>query len=287
MTLTGYPPPPGFLEGGGFLTSIPGLGSNQLSVHEERFPSVTGAPAGLTYQIATQLDNLNHIGAGVFLYNGIRGPDILRAHGTTKLGSEHMGPIVTRGVLVDILGLKLARRDRSALGPDAPNGRPVLRSNYRITIDDIEDALEMAGIRRIEPGDAVLFRTGWNQLLQGRTSAGITRWSGAEGLPGIYVAEGRFLGERRPALVASDTWALEVLGSPDNVPGTAFPVHQDLIMRYGVRIGESVVLDELAKDRVYECVYMVTPQFAEGATCGNTPPAALGQPRRGRHDKDD
>jgi hypothetical protein len=54
-----------------------------------------------------------------------------------------------------------------------------------------------------------------------------------------------------------------------------------------VRIGESVVLDELAKDRVYECVYMVTPQFAEGATCGNTPPAALGQPRRGRHDDDD
>jgi hypothetical protein len=42
-----------------------------------------------------------------------------------------------------------------------------------------------------------------------------------------------------------------------------------------VRIGESVVLDELAQDRAYECVYMVTPQFAEGATCGNTPPAAL------------
>jgi len=286
MTLTGYPPPPGFLEGGGYLTSIPGLGSNQLSVHEERFPSITGAPAGLTYQIGTQLDNLNHIGAGVFLYNGIRGPDILRAQGTSKLGNEHMGPIVTRGVLLDILGLKLAHRDRSALGPDAPNGKPVLRSNYRITIEDIHDALEMAGIRRIEPGDAVLFRTGWNQLLQGRTPAGITRWSGAEGLPGIYVAEGRFLGERRPAIVASDTWALEVLGSPDNVPGTAFPVHQDLIMRYGVRIGESVVLDELAKDRVYECVYMVTPQFAEGATCGNTPPAALGQPRQRRHDHD-
>jgi len=286
MTLTGYPPPPGFLAGGGFLTSIPGLGSNQLSVHEERFPAVPGAPAGLTYQIGTQLDNLNHIGAGVFLYNGIRGPDILQAHGTAKLGSEHMGPIVTRGVLLDILGLKLARRDRDALGAPAPNGKPVLRSNYRITLEDIHDALEWAGIRRIEPGDAVLFRTGWNQLLQGRTPAGIARWSGAEGLPGIYVAEGHFLGQCRPALVASDTWALEVLGSPDNVPGTAFPVHQDLIMRYGVRIGESVVLDELAQDRAYECVYMVTPQFAEGATCGNTPPAALAQPRR-RHDRDD
>jgi hypothetical protein len=280
MTLTGYPPPPGFLAGGGYLTQIPGLGSNQLSVHEERFPSTTGAPAGLTYQIGTQLDNLNHIGAGVFLYNGFRGPDVLTAQGTSKLGNEHMGPIVTRGVVLDVLGLKLARGDAGALGPNAPNGKPVLRSNYRITLEDIHDAMEMAGIRRIQPGDAVLFRTGWNQLLQGRTPEGIARWSGAEGLPGIYVAEGNFLGHRRPALVASDTWALEVLGSPDNVPGTAFPVHQDLIMRYGVRIGESVVLDELVKDRVYECVYMVTPQFAEGATCGSTPPAALAQPRR-------
>jgi hypothetical protein len=93
------------------------------------------------------------------------------------------------------------------------------------------------------------------------------------------VAEGRFLGSRRPAIVASDTWALEVLGSPDNVPGTAFPVHQDLLMRYGVRIGESVVTDELVADRVFECVYIVTPQFVEGSTCGNTPPAALAEPR--------
>lgn len=32
--------------------------------------------------------------------------------------------------------------------------------------------------------------------------------------------------------------------------------------------------------QVYEFVFVVTPQFAEGATAGNTPPAALGQPRR-------
>jgi hypothetical protein len=51
-------------------------------------------------------------------------------------------------------------------------------------------------------------------------------------------------------------------------------------MRYGVRIGESVVVDELVADGVYECVYIVTPQFVEGSTCGNTPPVALATPRR-------
>jgi hypothetical protein len=281
MTVTGYTPPPTFEADGGFITSLTPIGSNKVSVHEERFPTIPDlAPAGATYQIATQLDNLNHVGAAEFFYNGHRGPDFLTAFGTTRLGGEHMGPIVTRGVVLDILGLKIAQGEASALGPPAPNGKPVLTANYRITLEDIHDAMELGRIDSIEPGDVVLFRTGWNQLLQGRTPAGIARWNGAGGLPGLYVREARFLGSRRPAVVASDTWALEVLGSPDNVPGTAFPAHQELLMRFGVRIGESVVVDELVEDGVYQCVYMVTPQFVEGSTCGNTPPAALGQPRR-------
>jgi kynurenine formamidase len=143
--------------------------------------------------------------------------------------------------------------------------------------------MELGDIRDILPGDAVMIRTGWNQLLKRvnrqTNPSDIARWSASRGMPGIYIAEGQFLLTRRPALVASDTWALEVLGSPSNIPGTAFPVHQDLIMRGGIRIGESVSLDGLADDGVYEFVYMVTPQFAEGATCANTAPAALGQPR--------
>jgi hypothetical protein len=46
-------------------------------------------------------------------------------------------------------------------------------------------------------------------------------------------------------------------------------------MRNGIRIGESYVTDGPANDRVYEFVFAVTPQYAEGATCGNTPPLAL------------
>ena len=49
-------------------------------------------------------------------------------------------------------------------------------------------------------------------------------------------------------------------------------------MRHGIRIGESLVLDGLTADQVHECAYVVTPQYAQGATAGNTPPAALAQP---------
>src|SRR5687768_7854905 len=59
MTVTGYTPPPDFVANGGYVTSLAPIGSNKVSVHEERFPSLPLAPAGSTYQIATQLDNLN------------------------------------------------------------------------------------------------------------------------------------------------------------------------------------------------------------------------------------
>jgi hypothetical protein len=280
MTLTGFVPPANFEANGGYVTSLAPIGSNQVSVHEERFPSLPEAPAGSSYQMGTQLDNLNHVGAAEFFYNGNRGPDFLTAFGTTRLGGEHMGPIATRGVILDILGLKIAQHATEALGAAAPNGSPVLRGNYRITLEDIHDAMHLGRISSIEPGDVVIFRTGWNQLLDGRTPEGLARWAASEGVPGPYLREARFLGSRRCACVASDTWSMEVLGSPDNVPGTAFPVHQDLLMRYGVRIGESVVVDKLVADGVYECVYIVTPQFVEGSTCGNTPPVALANPRR-------
>lgn len=285
LTMAGYTPTPQFEAEGGIVHPFGALGSNQLSLHEERFAceqSPGYPPLSTTYQIATQLDNLNHIGYREFFYNGFRGPDIARGYGTAALGAENMGPIVTRGLLLDVLGLKLARGARADLTA-ASNGRPLLRENYRITLQDLYDAMEFGGIRDILPGDAVMIRTGWNQLLKRvnrqTNPSDIARWSGSAGLPGIYLAEGQFLLTRRPAVVASDTWALEVLGSPSNINGTAFPVHQDLLMRGGVRIGESVSLDGLADDRVYEFVYMVTPQFAEGATCGNSAPAALGQPR--------
>jgi hypothetical protein len=53
----------------------------------------------------------------------------------------------------------------------------------------------------------------------------------------------------------------------------------ELITHHGIRIGEAIVTDQLAEDRVYEFVYIVTPQLALGATAGSAPPCALGQPR--------
>ncbi|MGH9005383.1 MAG: cyclase family protein, partial [Acidimicrobiia bacterium] len=292
LTVLGYQPRDGFA---GVLVSPNGVASNVFALHEERFKVPdellqANMPYTGTYQIGTQLDNLNHVGVGDVFYGGHRGPDIAEAWGTNRLGAEHMGPIVTRGVVLDILGLKQEQGDSAALS-QAGNGKPLLADGYRITVEDIEAALRRERITSIEAGDVVLFRTGWNQLVEPRDPNNVDHplVSGdpshpahadhrryLAGEPGIYLREARYLAARRPALIGSDNWALELL---PGVNSAVFgPVHQELIVHHGIRIGEGIITDGLVADGVYEFVYIVTPQYALGATAGNTPPAALAQP---------
>jgi Putative cyclase len=167
---------------------------------------------------------------------------------------------------------------------------PLGPATYRITLEDLETAMRRARIKTIERGDVVLIRTGWNQLLEPHDPTsphapddpthpghpGHQTYLRSE--PGIYLREARWLASHRPAIVGADSWALEVAGDPVVGPNV-FPVHQELITHFGIRIGEAIVTDRVAEDRVFEFVYIVTPQFAFGATAGNTPPCALGQPR--------
>jgi kynurenine formamidase len=261
----------------GILQSPTPAGPNLASFHEERFPH------GGTYQIATQLDNLGHVGVGETYYNGFRGPDIATPRGLTRLGNENLGPIVTRGVVYDIVGLKLAQGARSDLFRSPVNNEWVLRDTYRVTLDDMRAALRRQGVRREPgPGDVALFRTGWTHLLN---RAGFdnpadphnTRYITGE--PGIFLREARYLASRRVAVVASDTWGLEIT-DPAVTGGNFFPVHQVLLTQHGIRIGEGVRSDPLVDDGIFEFVYLITPQFHAGSTAGNTPPAALAIPRR-------
>ena len=59
-----------------------------------------------------------------------------------------------------------------------------------------------------------------------------------------------------------------------------FPCHQELLGKYGVRIGEGFVTDAAIADNVYEGVLIITPQNTPGGTAGSTPPVLLGQPGR-------
>jgi hypothetical protein len=268
LYVAGVQAPQEFVDGGGIQSSTTEpLGANQLTAMEERFAE------NFTFQIATQIDGLPHIGVGETYYNGFNIFDLLAPTGATALGNENMGPICTRAVILDIVGMKVAAGATDSFF-EAPNGEPVLMPNYRITIDDIEHAMYRQRIRRdLRPGDVPIFHTGWTHLARPAPED----YLAAE--PGIYLAEARYFADKRVAIVASDTWGLEVL-DPTLTNGNAFPCHQELITQHGIRIGESFVTDTALADHVYEGVLVATPENVPGATCSSAAPMVMGQPGR-------
>jgi kynurenine formamidase len=246
-------------------------GDNHLVGSEERIST--------TYHIATQVDGLPHIGVRSVFYNGFTAEQLIAGgeSGAAVLGQEHVNPFITRGILLDVLSVKVKQGDTSALGTPI-DGKPILADSYRITVEDLMDAMEFGNIKAITPGDVVIIRTGWSHLF-GTDPALRARYIGSE--PGIYLREARWLARFRPAIIASDGPALEVLPAPAPWTGRQlFPVHQELLTHHGIRIGEAFNSEELAADRVYEFVFFYTPQRAKGATASNTAPAALAQPAR-------
>ncbi len=261
----GYEAPQEFVDGGGIQSGTEPLGPNLVTGHEERFAE------NFTFQIATQVDGLNHVGVGQMYYNGNEALDFISPTGTTVLGNETMGPIATRGIILDIIGMKVAAGATDSFFI-APNGRPVLNDNYRITIDDIENAMFRQRIKpQIRRGDIPIFHTGWTHLAKDDPNRYLTQE------PGIYLAESRYLADRRVAMIASDTWGLEVL-DPAVTGGNAFPCHQELFVKEGCRIGESFISTAAVDDNCFEGLLIVTPENVPGATCGSSAPTILCKP---------
>lgn len=219
-------------------------GTNEAYYHDEIISGELG-------QIGTQFDGLGHIGIGDLFYNGNRGSDFAKAEGLSKLGIENVGPLVTRGVLVDVAAYK---------------GRPMLDGGYEVTLADLDGALKRQNVS-IRSGDAVFIHTGWGSLWLKDNARFI------QNAPGIGVAAAQYLVEREIVLAGSDTWAVEVAPNPDST--LAFPVHQLFIPKNGIYIFENLATEELARDSVYEFAFMFAPLRLKGATGSPGNPLAI------------
>jgi kynurenine formamidase len=220
------------------------LGSNLTTYHDE----VVSAEIG---QVGTQFDGLGHIGVGDGFYNGNDRGELARPEGLTKLGVENVGPLVTRGVLVDVAAFKGVAR---------------LDGGYEITPADLRGTLERQRME-IRSGDVVIVHTGWGSLWNVDNAA-----FGANA-PGVGLEAARYLVEREVVIVGSDTWATEVVPNPN--ADLAFPVHQLLIPRNGIYIFENLLTEELARDRVYEFAFFFAPLKLKGATGSPANPLAI------------
>jgi kynurenine formamidase len=192
-----------------------------------------------TMQLGTHLDALSHLQMGDHGYGGFTVRELAGTAGVRHLGVETVPQIVTCGWLVNASGLPAG----GVIGPE-----------------------HCAGIDP-EPGDAVLFHTGWSRHWEDPE----TYLSGEPG-PGCELAQ--WLADREVALTGCDTWSYGPV--PPEDPERPFRVPQILNIEHGVFVVENLDLARLAADAVSgPFALILTHPKLRGATGAWTSPVAL------------
>jgi kynurenine formamidase len=203
----------------------------------------------LPLHIGTHIDALCHAWYDDTLYNGFPGNGIRSTSGATRCGIDKMGPVVGRGVLLDVAGVHGdALRDGAAIGPR-----------------DLEQAAKRVGVA-VGKGDIVLIRTGWAE------HQGLADSVSFDGEPGLDVDAALWLAEREIAALGADNFAVEVIPFAQ---GTVFPVHQRLIRDFGVPLLEGLLLHELAMTGRPEFLFVASPLPVVGGTGSPINPTAI------------
>ncbi len=190
--------------------------------------------------IGTHVDALCHAWYDDKLYNGYLGDTLRSTTRAARLGIDKMPPVVTRGVLLDLVRLK---------GRVLANGESIGRA-------DIEAAAAAAGVQPGR-GDAILLRTGWLEAQKGLKHVDFNEE------PGIDVGAGTWLAEAEVAMIGADNFAVEVLPFP---AGKVFPVHQRLIRDFGIPLLEGLMLDPLVASGRHEFMFVASALPIVGAT---------------------
>ena len=218
--------------------------SNRRGSNEEVLFSEIG-------QVGTQLDGFAHQTIEDKVYNCYKLDEISTRTGFTKVGIEKVGSLITRGVLIDVAGLK---------------GVDMLGDTYEITVADLEAALQRQN-QKLQPGDAVIIHTGWGKLW-GKDNARYMR-SGT----GIGAPAAEWIAKQDPMLVGADNVPVEVNPNPDKE--VSLPVHQIMLVVNGIHLLENLKLDELVAKRVHEFAFVMQPLKLQGFTGASVAPIAI------------
>ena len=197
----------------------------------------------------THLDAVGHISKSGKLYGGIEAAAVQEyPQGLSRRSIEETPPIIARGILLDIPGLKKVE---------------VLEKGYPINRIDIQETLRFQDLK-IKPGDVALVRAGWARYWDDPSL-----FNDHEGVPGLTLEAARFLVEAGVDLTGSDTTAYEV------VPSKTMEVHVFLLAEQGAQIMEMLNLEELAREKVYRFVFIALPLKIRGGTGSPIRPIAI------------
>lgn len=225
--------------------------------HGDRLREDGGSAANdiivLGTHVGTHMDALAHVSHDGHLHGGVDAAELQVGGRFASHGIDQVEPGLVRGVLLDV---------PAALGSEA------CEPAYEITPEDLEATLQRQGVVP-EPGDVLLVRSGWGR----RWSEGPAYVGASTGVPGVGASGARWLAGHRPRAVGADSIAFEHL--PAGKGHAVLPAHRVLLVEEGINIIETMNLEDIAADGVYEFVLALTPLPLVGATGAPLRPLAM------------
>lgn len=200
--------------------------------------------------LGTHVDGLAHIQCHGVTYGGHQVPDVYGDFGWAVNGMEHSRPIIGRGVLLDVARAKGVDR---------------LPDLYAVTPDDIAQTLSAQGTE-LRSGDVVLVRTGWFAAYYQKDPDAYFRSQ-----PGVGPDGALWLYERGMSVLGTDTSGTE----PNPMPDPERTTHGVMLVERGVHLIEIMDLESVARDRVFEFLFVALPLKITGGTGSWLRPIAL------------
>ena len=199
----------------------------------------------------THMDALGHCWNEGKLWND-RGVEHVTSFGINWAGIEQVPGFVTRGVMLDIARFKGV--DHLGLGEV-------------VTAADMDACAASQGIE-IQSGDVLLVRTGWYRVF----SSDNELWK--RGSPGPDASCTAWLKEKEIIAIGADNAAVECYVSEGRDPNSP-RLHITALRDLGVYLIENLDLEELARDEIYEFLFMAAPLRLPKATGSPMTPLAL------------
>jgi len=203
----------------------------------------------------SHLDALSHIAYRGQLYDGRTAREVVDAAGAHFGAVSSLGPLVTKGVLLDLPVVR---------------GTDWLEPGTAVHAEDVRTAEQALGVT-IGDGDAVLLRSGH---VRRRTELGA--WNPDNASAGFHVDAVPLFAERGIALLGGDGDS-DVRPSP--VAGLHSPVHALAITGMGVPLLDNLDLEALsaacAEAGRYEFLLIVAPLNIPGGTGSPVNPVAV------------
>lgn len=246
---------PRYFEAPIFPSHAPGFVYALHRRHEQGTGQARTSASGTIFMAehsGTHIDALCHQAENMHLYSGDAiNPQIQTPTGFTALGVETIPPLIARGVLLDVARARAV--ERIALG------NPITSAELQ--------AIAQVEHLTLREGDVVLVRTGngafWHDasvyLQAGGMSADASSWLASLGV----------------RAVGADNVAWDEVGTVDPELQVSLPGHLILLVRHGIYIIENLNLEELARDKCYECTFICLPLKMRGATGSPVRPIAL------------